>query len=151
VRNGGVSGVYGIATAPSAQWPYTFDSNADKLVEEISKKLGMADPSGGMGVDGQQERYMFISREQITNRQRVAIEGANAIATVIDVDEASNDADIDLLIRKCYTWATALHALTLRSHASAKLPAAGSPIDHSRSELASVAQPGSSFAAVSGR
>ena len=58
---------------------------------------------------------MFISREEITNRQRVAIEGANAIATIIDVDGASTDADIDLLIRKCYTWATALRSLAVRA------------------------------------
>jgi hypothetical protein len=151
LRNGGVSAIYGIATPPRAEWPYTFDSNADKLVEEISKQLGTADHNGGMGADGQPKRHVFISREEITNRQRVAIEGANAIATIIDVDGTSSDADIDLLIRKCYTWATALRALTLRSPSSAEPPAVGSAINRSQSEL-SVARPAvGSFAAIDGR
>jgi len=111
LRNNGVSAVYGIATAPRAAWPYTFDSNADKLVEKISKQLIWPVNSEKMNSDGKGDMRGYISREEITNLQRVAIEGAKAIATVIDVDEGSSVDDADLLIRKCYTWSTALKSL----------------------------------------
>jgi hypothetical protein len=111
LRNDGVSAVYGIATAPKNEWPYAFDSNADKLIEKISKQLMSPEKSEEMDADGKHEVYKYISREEITNLQRAAIEGAKAIATVIDVDAGSKDDDVDLLIRKCYTWGTALRNL----------------------------------------
>jgi hypothetical protein len=111
LRNKGVSAVYGIATPARDAWPYTFDSNADKVVEKISKQLMWPEHSEEMGSDGKNEMHKYISREEITNLQRAAIEGAKAIATVIDVDAGSTDDDVDLLIRKCYTWGTALRNL----------------------------------------
>jgi len=111
LRNKGVSAVYGIATPARDAWPYSFDSNADKLVEKISKQLMRPEQAGEMNSDGKREMHPYISREAITNLQRAAIEGANAIATVIDVDAGSNDEDVNLLIRKCYTWGTALKNL----------------------------------------
>ncbi len=116
LRNRGVAAVFTGATAPRDAWPYVFDSNADKLVEASSKffeansnKLTWA---GKSGETNKGERpHMEQTREDITNRQRVALEGAKAIATAIDVDASSTDADIDLLIRKCYTWYTALNSL----------------------------------------
>jgi hypothetical protein len=111
LRNRGVSAVYGIATSARNDWPYTFDSNADKLVEKISKQLMWPEKSEEMNSDGKGEMRKYISREEITNLQRAAIEGAKAIATVIDVDASNDDNDIDLLIRKCYTWGTALSNL----------------------------------------
>ena len=51
---------------------------------------------------------MPITREEITNLQRIALEGAKSIATTLDVDARSSDADLDRLITKCYTWSTAL-------------------------------------------
>lgn len=111
LRNNGVSAVYGIATPASADWPYTFDSNADKLVEKISKQLMRPEKPADMESNGKGEMPRVISREEITNLQRAAIEGANAIATAIDVDGATTDPDIDLFIRKCYTWGTALRNL----------------------------------------
>jgi hypothetical protein len=111
LRNGGVSAVYGIAAAPKKEWPYTFDSNADKLIEKISKQLMWPEKTEVMDSDGKGEMQRYISREEITNLQRVAIEGARAIATIIDVDASSNDEDIDVLIRRCYTWGTALKSL----------------------------------------
>ena len=111
LRNNGVSAVYGIATPARADWPYTFDSNADKLIEKISKQLMTPEKSPEMELNGKGEMPRYISREEITNLQRAAIEGANAIATAIDVDGASTDNDVDLFIRKCYTWGTALRNL----------------------------------------
>ena len=111
LRNQGVSAVYGIRTPPGAAWPYTFDSNADKLVENISKQLMWPEQSEEMDSDGNNEMHKYLSREEITNLQRAAIEGAKALATIIDVDAGSTDDDVDLLIRKCYTWGTALRNL----------------------------------------
>jgi hypothetical protein len=111
LRNKGVSAVYGIATPPRDAWPYTFDSNGDKLIEKISKQLISPENSAAMHSNDKAQIHKQTSREEITNLQRAAIEGAKAIATAIDVDEASNDNDVDLFIRKCYTWSTSLRNL----------------------------------------
>jgi hypothetical protein len=139
LRNKGVSAVYGIATPPRAEWPYTFDSNADKLVEKVSKQLMWPDSSQKMDSNGKPEVHRYISREEITNLQRTAIEGATAIATVLDVDSNATAADVDLLIRKCYTWATALRNLRNYPRGYTRRPASR-PADSSRGGIA-VAQP----------
>jgi hypothetical protein len=90
LRNGGVAGVFGM-TAPAPGWPYGEDANGDKLVAEMSKQLGSA------AADGR------LTRERFSNLQRAALRGAEAIATVIDVD---------LLIGKLYSWGSALRDVT---------------------------------------
>ena len=65
LRNKGIGTVFGIATEPSSTWPYSEDSNADKLLEEIASKI---DPSSG------------LTRQSASNRQRLAARGAEAIA-----------------------------------------------------------------------
>jgi hypothetical protein len=101
LRNPGVSSVFGIRTAPKQQWPFTEDSNADKLVEEISKQL--LAPTNA---------YPVITREGISNRQRAALRGAEALATILDYSEVgTNEDDLDLLITRCYTWGSALKGL----------------------------------------
>jgi hypothetical protein len=100
LRNKGVSSVFGISTPPKAQWPFAEDSNADKLVEEISKQLLVPTNS-----------HPAITREGISNRQRVALRGAEALATILDFSEQGSDEDLDLLITKCYTWGAALKSL----------------------------------------
>lgn len=98
-RNTGVAAVFGISKPPRASWPYDLDSNGDKLVEAISAQL--------MSDDGSKA---YISRERISNLQRNALRGAEAIATIVEFDESkpANDADLNLLITKCYTWGSAL-------------------------------------------
>jgi hypothetical protein len=104
LRNQGVSAVFGISTAPRRQWPFAEDANADKLVEEISKRV-LVSTSFHLGV----------TREGISNRQRVALRGAEALATILDFsEEGTNDRDLDLLITKCYTWGSALKSLTMQ-------------------------------------
>jgi hypothetical protein len=104
LRNKGVAGVFGIDKPPRGIWPYTEDSNGDKLVEAISKQLMWTD----------QPQDMCITREQVSNLQRVALRGAEAIATIIDFQETLGNSDLDLLITKCYTWGAAL--MSLSSH-----------------------------------
>jgi hypothetical protein len=111
LRNDGVAAVYGIATAPKEEWPYSFDSNADKLVEKISQQLMSPEKSEATDADGTHQMYKYMSREEITNRQRAAIEGARAIATVIDYDGQDDVDDIGKVITRCYTWGTALRNL----------------------------------------
>ena len=139
LRNKGVSAVYGIAAPPSVRWPYDFDSNADKLIEKASKQLMQSENDKPDVANGAAEMHRYISREEITNRQRTAIEGANAIATAIDVTAGSTDDDIDLLIRKCYTWGTALSNLMNYSRPFSRRVAAGAA-DRTRGGIA-VAQP----------
>jgi hypothetical protein len=100
LRNQGVSAVFGISTRPRAQWPFAEDANADKLIEEIGKQL-LASTNG----------HPAITREGISNRQRAALRGAEALATVLDFSEDGTDEDLDLLITKCYTWGSALKCL----------------------------------------
>lgn len=102
----GVCSVFGVSIAPRAAWPFTEDSNADKLIEEISKQL-MASTNG----------HTVITREVISNRQRAALRGAEALATVLAYNEESRedpDGDLDLLITKVYTWGSALASLGAR-------------------------------------
>jgi hypothetical protein len=101
LRSPGIGTVFGIATAPKASWPYSEDSNADKLLEEITSKIN---PSSG------------LTRQQASNRQRLAARGAEAIASVIDYTENSDDinddiASLNVLITQCYTWGAAKIAL----------------------------------------
>jgi hypothetical protein len=101
LRNPGVCAVFGISTAPRAQWPFAEDSNADKLIEEVAKQLLVPTNS-----------HPAITREGISNRQRAALRGAEALATIVDFsEEGSNERDLDLLITKCYTWGSALKSL----------------------------------------
>jgi hypothetical protein len=100
LRNKGVAAVFGINTPPSQAWPYTEDSFGDLLMEEISKQLVKNTNS-----------YAAITREGISNRQRAALRGAEALATIIDFDEGGPNSELDLLITKCYTWGSALMSL----------------------------------------
>jgi hypothetical protein len=100
LRNPGVSSVFGISTPPKQQWPFAEDSNADKLVEEIAKQL--LAPTNA---------HPVITREGISNRQRAALRGAEALATILDFREPGSKDDLDLLITKCYTWGSTLKCL----------------------------------------
>jgi hypothetical protein len=102
LRNRGVAGVFGIDKSPRESWPYIEDANGDKLVEAISKQLLWTN----------QPKDMCITREQISNLQRVALRGAEAMATIIDFQETLGNSDLDLLITKCYTWGSALLSLS---------------------------------------
>ena len=102
LRAPGIGTVFGIGTSPRVSWPYSEDSNADKLLEEIT---GRVDPSSG------------LTRQQASNRQRLAARGAEAVASVIDYTENSDDPDDDIaslniLITQCYTWGAAKKALS---------------------------------------
>jgi hypothetical protein len=118
LRNEGVAAVFGIKPPPSQAWPYTEDSFADMLIEETSKQLVVATDS-----------YTAITREGISNRQRAALRGAEALATIIDFVEGGPDNELDLLITRCYTWGSALMSLPAAPQGSGNLP--GERQDHS--------------------
>ncbi|SRR6266567_2162263 len=101
LRSQGVAAVFGVTRKGGGQYPYATDPDEDKLVEDISKEL--------MWVDKTQT---YITRERISNLQRAALRGAEAIATAIDFEEANaTDQDLDVLITKCYAWGKALSSL----------------------------------------
>jgi hypothetical protein len=91
LRNAGVAAAFGLEP-PSSAWPYAEEANGTTLVAEISKRLGGCPEP--------------VSRAGFIDRQRVALRGAEAIATVLDFPEGSavDSDDVDLLISKCYTW-----------------------------------------------
>jgi hypothetical protein len=108
LRNAAVAAVFGIAKLAAGPYPYATDAAEDILIEALSGQLG--------GVNNQ---YARITRERISSLQRVAIRGAEAIATAIDFEEADRqqtDVDLDLLISKCYSWGAAL--ATIRTQAN---------------------------------
>jgi hypothetical protein len=101
LRDEGVISVFGISTPPRAEWPFAEDANADKLIEEIFKQLLPLINS-----------HPAITREAISNRQRAALRGAEALATILDFSEGGPVTELDLLITRCYTWWAALRSLT---------------------------------------
>ncbi|MBV8887620.1 MAG: hypothetical protein JO235_26985 [Chroococcidiopsidaceae cyanobacterium CP_BM_RX_35] len=110
LRDQGVAVVFGISKQRATEYPYATDPTEDLLVEQISKQLS--------STNGAQQ---YITRERISNLQRAALRGAEAIATAIDFEEADPEqitADLDLLITKCYTWGTALESLSMPMLAS---------------------------------
>jgi len=96
----GISSVFSITTAPVEEWPYTENTNGEKLVEEISRALGNADDSSSS-----------VTRAYFSSLQRTALRGAEAVATIVDYEEnpdgaspETNEKNLKLLITKCYTW-----------------------------------------------
>jgi hypothetical protein len=91
LRNAGIARAFGLQ-APSADWPYVEDANGTTLVAEISNRLG--------GLP------QHVTRQEFIDRQRVALRGAEAVATVLNVvdNDIVESPDLDLLISKCYTW-----------------------------------------------
>jgi hypothetical protein len=100
LRSPGVGTIFGVGTPPKSSWPYSEDSNADKLLAEISGRLS---PKTGLNV------------QQASNRQRLAARGAEALTAVIDYAENSanrndDNASLNILITQCYTWGAAKNA-----------------------------------------
>ena len=115
LRNQGVAAVFsvGIAKDAAKDYPYRTNGAEDLLIEQISKQFPSPDKT-----------QHYTTRERISNLQRAALRGAEAIATAIDFEEANPKqtiADIDLLILKCYTWGKALESLGSQM----KLPVSG--------------------------
>jgi hypothetical protein len=88
LRNRGIARAFGLQ-APSTAWPYVEEANGTTLVAEISNRLGG-----------------HITRQEFIDRQRLALRGAEAVATVLDVSDGNDvaGADLNLVISKCYTW-----------------------------------------------
>jgi hypothetical protein len=95
LRDRGIRAVFGQTTAIAAGWPYNVDGKGDELVEEASKCLH--EPAEGS-----------LSRDRFNAIQRVALRGAEAIATIVDYNDQPDPDIVDRLILKCYTWHAAL-------------------------------------------
>ena len=89
LRNPRITGVFGITRAPGEAWPYREDADGTKLVEEAS---------------GQLAGEHALSRAGFINQQRLALRGAEAIATIIEVADGDPDDGYDRLIANCYAW-----------------------------------------------
>jgi hypothetical protein len=119
LRNQAVAAVFGIAKTASSQYPYATDPAEDLLTEEISNQLASVDSS-----------QTAMTRAQISSLQRTALRGTEAIAAIIDFEEAATSgADLDLMITRLYTWGTSLATITSQAPASSgRQPAAATPI-----------------------
>ena len=107
LRNRGIAAVFGISKPPREEWPYAEDANGDKLVEEIARQLNWSEYAPEMSGNVMPP----LTREEVSNRQRAALRGGEALATIIHFDERSTEADLNRLISKCYTWGSALMSL----------------------------------------
>jgi hypothetical protein len=97
LRNAGIATVFGTPPA-SGNFPYVEESGGQKLVENVWKQLAG-------------DESPILNRERISNLQRVALRGAEALATIIDFQENFDNGDLDRLITKLYTWDAALWSL----------------------------------------
>jgi hypothetical protein len=107
LRTRGIAAVFGISTPAREEWPYVEDANGDKLAEEIAKQLNESAHTSEL----REHVLPTLTRDRLSNLQRAALRGAEAIATSIDFDESSIDADLSRLISQCYTWGSALMGL----------------------------------------
>jgi hypothetical protein len=97
LRDPNVIAVFGLTRTPVGDWPFTEDANGDKVVEEISKQF-------------RTDATPYVTREAFSALQRVALRGAEALAAILDFREDADDATLDQLITRCYTWYAALRA-----------------------------------------
>jgi hypothetical protein len=98
LRARGITTVFRLSRPAGEVWPYDVDSDAEKVVEQVSIDLG--EPADRP-----------LTGQRISALQQVALRGAEAIATVLDYSESARDDDhrlIDNLIDKCYAWELAL-------------------------------------------
>jgi hypothetical protein len=108
LRSQAVAAVFGIAKRASSGYPYATDPAEDVLIEEISRQVASVDSS-----------QTPITRAQISSLQRAALRGAEAIASVIDFEEAdASGEELDLMITRLYTWGTALATMNAQTPAS---------------------------------
>jgi hypothetical protein len=108
LRNQHIAAIFAVPKLAGAEYPYAADAAEDLLIEQITQQLTWPTDSS--------PAYVKLTRERISNLQRAALRGAEAIATVIDFQDDANhtDADLDLLITKCYVWGTASMSLNGR-------------------------------------
>jgi hypothetical protein len=103
LRSNHIAAVFGVTKLAGANvnYPYAIDPARDLLVEQIAIQLPWRTDSSQASVR--------LTRDRISNLQLLAHKGAEAIATVIELDDrTSHEADLELLITKCYLWGTAL-------------------------------------------
>lgn len=95
LRARGVRAVFSQSRPVAEEWPYQVDGEGDKLVEKASGELD--EPAEAP-----------LDRDRFNAMQRVALRGAEAIATVLDYNDQPDPDVVNRLILKCYTWHAAL-------------------------------------------
>lgn len=92
-RSAGIARVFG--TPPSVAFPFVEESAGEKLVESVWKQLAGSDSP-------------VLNRARISSLQRVALRGAEALATIIDFQENDGNAALIGLITRGYRWDSAI-------------------------------------------
>jgi hypothetical protein len=95
LRDRGIRSVFGRSMPVAHEWPYKVDGKGDEFVEVAGECLHEPDTA-------------WLRRDRFNAIQRVALRGAEAIATVIDYDDQRDRDVVDHVILKCYTWHAAL-------------------------------------------
>jgi hypothetical protein len=96
LRHPGISRVFGIG-APGPAWPYTEDPNGAVMVEQASRQLPFAAEYDGP-----------LSRARFNELQRLALRGAEAVASVLETPNDARETELLQLITAVYTWGSAL-------------------------------------------
>jgi hypothetical protein len=96
LRHPGISKVFGIG-APGSGWPYTEDPNGAVMVEEASRQLPFAAEYDGP-----------LGRARFNELQRLALRGAEAVASVLETPDDARETELRQLITAVYTWGSAL-------------------------------------------
>jgi hypothetical protein len=111
LRSKHIAAIFGVTKlAEQVEYPYAIDPARDLLVEQIALQLPWRTDSSQYNVT--------LTRDRISNLQKVARKGAETIATVIELDDGDTHTDLELLIKKCYVWRMALASLNAGSKVS---------------------------------
>ena len=85
LRDRGIRAVFSQSMSVAREWPYQVDGKGDELVEVASSSFH--EPAAG-----------FLSRDRFNAIQRMALRGAEAIATVIEYNDQPDPGVVDHLI-----------------------------------------------------
>lgn len=116
LRSAGIAAVFG-TPPPDSDFPYAEEFAGQKLVENIWTQLAGTE-------------HPALSRDRISNLQRLALRGAEAIADILKFREHPSDSVLHRLIGELYTWDAALwsvRASALPQPAAASAAAAAPP------------------------
>ncbi|MER7172339.1 hypothetical protein [Streptomyces mesophilus] len=104
LHDAGVNAVFGITAPPVSDWPFVEDSNADKLLEEIDRRIPLPAAPGA-------DRLPPTTRTSSAKRQLAALRGAEAIIAILDFPQNGPTDQLVELASRCFLWHKALHNL----------------------------------------
>jgi len=100
LRSDSMASAWGYGTEPTADWPYADEGQPSEMVDEMFEYF-----SARMNPD---ETETSTPAQGFSELQELALRGAEAIATCIDVSAAAPPDDIEDVIDKVFAWHCAM-------------------------------------------